>query len=61
MRLAAVDSAALRQEVRGEERESGSQSSAITIKEGAECLWLGRAFQHFCLKSDATDILFADN
>lgn len=43
MRLAA-DSAALRQEVRGEDRESESQSSAITIKKGAECLWLVTAF-----------------
>lgn len=56
MRLAAEDSAALRQEVRGEERESESQSSAITIKKGSECLWLVTAFQHFCLKSDVPNI-----
>lgn len=34
MRLAADSSAVLRQEVRGEEREFESQSSAITIKKG---------------------------
>lgn len=34
MRLTPESSAALRQEVRGEERESESQSSAITIKKG---------------------------
>lgn len=44
MRLAAEVSAVLRQEVRGEVRESESQSSAITIKKGQSVSGLKQPF-----------------
>ena len=59
MRLTAEE---FRQEVRGEERESESQSSAITIKKGPECLRPVTAVQRFSLKSDvANTFFFPDN
>lgn len=56
MRLTAEE---LRQEVRGEERDPESQSSAVTITTVVECFWLVTGFQHFCLETNLAHTVFS--